>query len=130
MSGELDKLHGAIKRGDVVAVRDYIATGGAISTRDRQGWTPLAMAAYKGNTEIIRLLLDAGANVNEGWPGANTPLVLAAVSGSEAAVELLLVRGAKTDAENAPVPELLRQFGYGCETRIIEAIQKARDSEG
>jgi len=118
-----------IKRGDVVAVRQYIVDGGDVSAVDHQGWTPLTMAAYRGNTEMIRLLLDAGADVNEGWPRSNTPLILAAMAGSTAAVELILARGAKTETEEGPVPEaVLRRKGYGDEHRILEAIERARDS--
>lgn len=125
----LAELHRAIKRGDVVAVREYIKAGGPVSSDTRRNWTPLAMAAHRGNSELVRLFLDAGADPNEGWPDRDTPLVLAAMAGSLAAVRLLLARGARTDARGMPVPALLRHYGYGGETRILEAIQTACDRE-
>jgi hypothetical protein len=125
----LDELHHAIKRGDVIAVREYITAGGPVSVERRQNWTPLTMAAHRGNSEMVRMFLDAGADPNEGWPDSDTPLVLAAMAGSLSAVRLLLARGARTDARGMPVPALLRHYGYGRQTRILEAIQTAGDRE-
>jgi ankyrin repeat protein len=124
----LDQLHGAIKRGDIVAVREYIRAGGSVSSADDDGWTPLAMAAHSGNTELIRLFLDAGADVNrKGSPkGMDSPLALAAMSGARAAVKLLLARGAKVAAADV---ELARQLGYPNRTLILELIEEAKDRE-
>jgi len=55
--------------------------------------------------------------------------VLAAMAGSLTAVRLLLARGARTDARGMSVPDLLRHYGYGRQTRILEAVQEARDRE-
>jgi hypothetical protein len=123
------ELHQAIKRGDVVAVRHYLESGGSVSVASGHNWTLLTMAAHRGNSEIVRMFLDAGADPNEGWPDNDTPLVLAAIAGSLTAVRLLLARGARTDARGMPVPPLLRHYGYGRETRILETLQAARDRE-
>lgn len=129
MAVHIDELHQAIKRGKVSAVREYIAHGGALGATDKVGWSPLAMAAHAGHTEILQLLLDAGADVNESWPSRHTPLMTAAMAGAKPAVELLLARGAKTDAEGRAVPDLLRSMGYRHHPRILEVIQQARDAE-
>jgi len=128
MTTNLDDLHQAIKRGSVRAVREYLAAGGALDTTDKGGWSPLAMAAHAGNSDILALLLDAGADVNEGWPGRHTPLMIAAIGGFRPAVDLLLARGAKTDAEGQPVPDLLRTLGHRHHPKILEVIQQARES--
>jgi ankyrin repeat protein len=117
-----------MKRGDIEAVRQFLFSGGSPIDRDSHCWTPLAMAAQRGNTPIIELLLDAGADVNAGWPTRNTPLIAAAMAGSIRAVELLLSRGAKTDAEGLPVPELLRNLGYEHREAILINIQRHRGS--
>jgi hypothetical protein len=124
-----DELHRAIKRGDTVAVREYLEAGGSVLAGGDRGWTPLRLAALRGNSVLVRMFLDAGADPNEGWPDLDTPVVLAAMAGSLTAVKLLLARGARTDARGTSVPELLRHYGYGNETRILEVIQAAHDRD-
>jgi ankyrin repeat protein len=52
-------LTGAVLAGDVAAVRTLIASGADVAERGDMG-TPLHVAAFMGNAEIARLLLDAG----------------------------------------------------------------------
>lgn len=61
---------------------------------------PLIVAAWQGNVEATRLLLDAGADPNATADDAFTPLYAAAVWGHQDVVELLLERGA---VPNPPV---------------------------
>jgi len=66
----------------------------------RGGSTPLLFAAREGDVESARLLLDAGANVNDKLPDGTTALIEAAYSGQGAVGKLLLDRGADpNDAE-------------------------------
>ena len=60
----------------------------------RGGSTALLFAARVGDAEAARLLLDAGANVNDTLPDGTTALVEAAHSGQRAVAVLLLDRGA------------------------------------
>ena len=62
------------------------------------GFTPLLFAARQGAVESARILLDAGANVNDAAPDGISVLVLAAHSGHTKLVEFLLERGADEDA--------------------------------
>ena len=52
-------------------VREYLADGGDYEYIGKGGYTPLLQAAAKGNIEIIKMLIDLGANVNaaenDGW---------------------------------------------------------------
>lgn len=67
------------------------------------GDSPLAVAAGRGDLELVRIFLDAGADVNDGavMPNAGlgtaTALTNAVWGGHKEVVELLLVRGASTD---------------------------------
>lgn len=57
-------------------IRSLIEEGHAdISTCDPRGWTPLHEAAFNGYSKICRLLVEKGANINEG-EGRTTPLHL------------------------------------------------------
>ncbi|KAE9611082.1 putative transcription factor C2H2 family [Lupinus albus] len=69
-----------------------------VNIRDRNGATPLHLAARQRQTECLRSLLDSGALVcastgGYGYPGS-TPLHMAARGGSVECVRMLLARGA------------------------------------
>lgn len=61
------------------------------------GWTPLHRAAFRGNVDAVRALLDAGAEADppalDGW----TPLMSACLEGRAAVARLLRDRGAKAE---------------------------------
>src|SRR6185295_11628190 len=64
----------------------------------RGGSTALLFAARSGDVDSARLLLAAGADVNEALPDGTSALVLAAHSGHGAVASLLLEKGANPDA--------------------------------
>ena len=64
----------------------------------RGGSTALLFAARSGDVDSARLLLAAGADVNEALPDGTSALVLAAHSGHGAVASLLLEKGANLDA--------------------------------
>ena len=72
-------------------------------------WTPLHFAAQNGHLEVVRLLLERGANVNAQntdelwWRERRTPLHFAAQNGHLDVVRLLLERGANVNAETSGV---------------------------
>ena len=92
------------KNGDVATVRRLLAQDKSLITaRDREGSTPLHCAAWKGQVEVARILLDAGAPINDhnqnGHYGT-TPLHAAAHGNQRAVAELLVQRGADLKARN------------------------------
>ena len=62
--------------------------------------TPLHAAVAGRKLDTVRLLVEAGADVNARQHGGWTPLHGAAANGDRAMIELLLGRGAKRDATN------------------------------
>lgn len=62
------------------------------------GFTPLLFAARQGAIVAARLLLDAGANVNDAAPDGTSVLVVAVHSDQSAVATLLLERGADPNA--------------------------------
>jgi ankyrin repeat protein len=72
-------------------------------TVPRGGSTPLLFAARSGDAESARLLVEAGADVNDALPNGMTALVEAAHSGQQAVGLLLLEKGADPNA---------REVGY------------------
>ena len=65
------------------------------------GFTALYFAAQQGDAESARILIDAGANVNEPHPEHGSPLVVAMASGREAVAKLLLEKGADPNIADA-----------------------------
>jgi len=99
----LDELGRAVKYEDITEIRKLIASGRDVNTPCgihpiTIGETALMIAASRGNTAIVKLLLDAGANINVACPGDWSPLARAVASKSAPAVILLLERGADVRA--------------------------------
>jgi ankyrin repeat protein len=89
-----------VKKGNIQGLRELIASGWNVNGDDPTGWrTPLNWV--KGNTEFIRLLLDAGATPNPVVSRDMTPLAMAAQAGKTKAVKMLLAAGARVDIEPA-----------------------------
>jgi ankyrin repeat protein len=68
---------------------------------DVEGMTPLMVAAEGGHFDVVRLLVDAGADVNRRDSSGFTPLMGAARTGHAGMVRFLLARGARHDAVDA-----------------------------
>jgi ankyrin repeat protein len=68
---------------------------------EQGGYTPLLFAARQGDIESTRLLLGAGADVNDVAPSGTSVLVVAAHSGHTALADFLLDKGADANAAGA-----------------------------
>jgi ankyrin repeat protein len=95
--------HGKRGSARVPLVQELLKRGVEIQQADDIGNTALDRASAKGDLEMMRWLMDHGADPNYTPParefeGPNLPpLVSAAKSGNISAVELLLARGAKVN---------------------------------
>jgi ankyrin repeat protein len=68
-------------------------------TVPRGGSTALLFAARSGDAESVRLLVDAGADVNDALPDGSSALIVAAHSGHTRAAAILLDKGANANAD-------------------------------
>lgn len=90
----------AAEKGDVAALTAALREGAEVNCCAAQGTgTPLMRAAFHRRPEVVRLLLDAGADVNlKSKQGGRTALHIAVSLGnlpeSQAVAEILLDRGA------------------------------------
>ena len=81
----------AVKSNDVARVKELIAQGVNVSELDSSSDAPLVMAAYEGHNEIVKLLLEAGADVAAVDPGMKaTALHAASYAGRTEAAKLLI----------------------------------------
>jgi len=75
----------------------FLLDCGATVTLSEPDWTPLQLATMSGSVEIVRLLLEAGAEINRQNYYGETALMWAAASGPPEIIELLLRQGARLD---------------------------------
>ncbi len=115
--------------------------GGAVMVPQR-GYTPLLFAARHGRVENVRLLLDAGADVDEAAPTGESALVVASFSGQGRVAALLLERGADPNDQGAgytplhtavvrgdlELVEALCARGADPNARLIEGSQQRREA--
>ena len=110
--------------GDVTAARRVISFGVDVNGRDQEGLTPLLRAVMHGNAEVLRLLLEHGADVSirggENYPGEAGLIALhaAAWNGHDDIYRLLVAAGADPTARS--------DDGYSVLHRV--AASKAGDS--
>src|SRR6516162_9141531 len=80
----------------------------------------LVTAIRNADAQLIRKLLDNGAEVNAPDSEGNTPLILASLYASPECVELLIANGADVNAVNvAGVTALLRSATSYEKTRLL-----------
>ncbi len=96
----MTRLMQAVQDNHADRVRKLIAQGADVDERDANGDAPLIIAAYKGYTNILRLLLEAGADVSVVDPGMKaTALHAAAYAGHADAAKLLIDHGIDIDKQ-------------------------------
>ena len=89
----------AAMQGDLAAVQALIADGADVDLPQADGMTALHWAAERGDLELARVLLAAGAGTESVTRnGSYTPLHLSARRGSGKVVAALLEAGARADA--------------------------------
>ena len=91
----------AIRKGDAAAVKAVLDQGVEVDAKFRYDRTALSFAADRGSVEIVKMLLERGADVNAKDTFYNaTPMVWALDKGHVEIVRLLLEKGA-TGGEDA-----------------------------
>ncbi len=95
-------LSRAAMAGDMPAVERLLGENADVNGAQGDGTTALHWAAYTDDAVMVRMLIQAGADLNaETRLGALTPLFIAAKNGNAAILELMLAAGANANSPNA-----------------------------
>jgi ankyrin repeat protein len=85
----------------------------------------LGGASYRGQKEIVKMLLDAGVPANETGPGINSALHSAAGGGYEQIVKLLLEAGANANAIGGHGDSALQSASFGGYDTVVRLLLEA-----
>lgn len=119
----------ACAKGNVKLVLSLLKQGHSVNAGDALGWTALHEASNYGHVDIVNVLLDHGADINNrGGPCCEgiTPLHDAAACGHLEVIDCLLDRGAnplvRTNKGETPLDSLI-----ACRNRVILEEKKELD---
>ena len=124
-SGET-ALHAVVQRRDLTWVRFLLQRGANPNIADRNGVTPLQIAAQLGFIEGVEQLLKRGADVDVSDSTGETPLISAVHRRDIKLVETLVTNGANPDrADNSGRSARDYALLMGARSGVLEAIEKA-----
>ena len=110
-------------------VAELIRAGADIHGTGTSGYTPLHMAAARGQAEKARLLIDAGADVDrrKEIDASETPLMEAAYCGQPSTVRLLLDHGAdpsmRDTIHNQTPLEMAKTVAKGPDPDVVKHLR-------
>ena len=82
------------RKGTVEQAKEVLKTNPkALNSVNDDGYSPLILACYRGNNEVVKFLIDKGCDVNQS-SSMGTPLMAAVVKGNMEAAKLLLLKNA------------------------------------
>ena len=121
------------KKGVLETAKLLLDRGADVNARDSQGYTALSHACYVPfskpgiNADLVKLLIDRGANVEVPMPGRGKPLHRAAEKDDEAVASLLLDAGADVLAEDIHGTTPLEIAERNKSDRAAEVIRKVME---
>ena len=122
-AGESALMLAALK-GEVVEAELLIGRGATVSL---PGWSPIHYAATGPEPQLVKLMLDRGADIDAASPNGTTPLMMAAQYGVDESVKMLLQRGADLSKRNqrglGPV-DFARLSGREPLVRLLEQARR------
>jgi ankyrin repeat protein len=130
LGAEVD-VFAAAATGRLADLERALKDSSAVSSFAYDGWTPLHLAAFFGQLDAARMLLDAGADVHIVSRNGlkNTPLHAAAAGKHEAVALLLLGAGGDPQAVDAGGYSALRIASENGLDKVVRAARTERPGE-
>lgn len=122
----------ALQTGNVKVVKKFLDTSAGINDL-YFAWSALQIAANKGQLEVVKLLVEKGANLNYQHPiSKNTALHLAALSNHPEVVKYLISKGADVNVKLLAGVSILRPLRDSGNTAMVDLLVAAgtKESEG
>jgi hypothetical protein len=115
----------AARKGDLAVVKQMIEKGAAIETKTAYGQTPLFLSAMNGHEDVVRFLLEKGANPNIADTFYKMPLLVFVLSRQHnGTAKLLLAKGA-----SAPDPVLADLLATGKPDLVQTVLDNGKPSQ-
>ena len=119
-------LH-AVNHADLANAARMIAAGGvSVDEGDAQGRTMLALAAIRGEPEMLKLLLCKGAKIDALDSSNNSPLMHAVMAKQPAAISVLMAAGASTNHTNHDGKSALSLAVDSKDLQVMQALMNAK----
>lgn len=118
-----------INRNDLSGAREMIEKGADVNqAQDSYGYTALGLSALLGQTELVKLLIQFGANPDLGHRSGDSPLSYAATHGHSDIVKYLLENGANPNhADSLGFTPLIAASRNGQVEAVIELLNAGAD---
>jgi ankyrin repeat protein len=121
----------ALRNGKVKVVKKYLDNGSATANEKSFAWSALQMAADKGQLDVVKLLVEKGAEIDYKHPiNKMTALHLAAYSGHDEVVKYLLSKGADPKIKmrgGVSIVRAVKDQGHDSTVAILEAAGATDD---
>jgi ankyrin repeat protein len=115
-------LQAVSSRHSLREIKTLLAKGGDVNAKNQHGTTLLMIAAFLGNSEIVKFFIDKGADVHLKDDRGFTALMNAAESGNLEIVRLLIDKGADVNARDKPGPTVLTQAAKEGHLEVVKLL--------
>jgi len=120
------ELHDAAERGDVNRVKQLLNAGVDVNAKNNDyGSTALIVTSTVGHTEVVKILLEKGADVNSENKYGDTALMGAAAAGQTKIVKALLQKGANVNTKNKYGWSALMMAVKKGHTEVVNLLKQA-----
>ncbi len=105
-------------------MRNALEEGTDINIKNDKGWTALMGASMNGHLEIVELLIEKGADVNDNIIGT-TVLMCASLNGHIEIVEFLIDNGADVNVRDSRGSNVLKYASKNGHEEIVRILKDA-----